>query len=142
MTKTHTIRNLGEMKAFAADLVARLSSRHILLLDGPMGAGKTQLTRFMVDALGGDEAVSPSFAIHNQYETSRGAIDHVDLYRLENEEELESTGFWDLFSSAQGLIIIEWAERLPRNSLPVSWKKTQLRLQILSADSRQITEED
>lgn len=127
------------MKAFAAGLVPSLGQKRILLLDGPMGAGKTQFTRFLLEALGGDETVSPSFAIHNQYSTSRGPVDHIDLYRLENEDDLESTGFWDLFSASQGLIIIEWAERLPAGSLPRTWQKTHLKFEITGTNSRKIT---
>ena len=134
----HEITDLAAMKAFATKLVQSLGQKRILLLDGPMGAGKTQFTRFLLEALGSDETVSPSFAIHNQYTTSRGPVDHVDLYRLESEDELESTGFWDLFSASSGLIIIEWAERLPANSLPRSWQKTHLKFEITGTNSRRV----
>lgn len=138
--KKHVINNLSELRSYAASLAARLGPRQILCLDGPMGAGKTQLTRFLLEELGSAEATSPSFAIHNEYTTSRGRVDHIDLFRLENEDELESTGFWDLFASSTGLIIIEWAERLPEAGLPVSWKKTTLRLCIEPSGTRVIEE--
>lgn len=138
---SHTIQDLDGLRKFAVGLAGNLSARHILLLDGPMGAGKTAFTRFLVEALGSTETVSPSFAIHNQYETKRGLVDHVDLYRLESEDDLESTGFWDLFASAEGLVIIEWAERLPKDSLPVSWKKTRLEFEITGPSCRRINED-
>ena len=107
-----------------------MPSRALLLLEGPMGVGKTQFTKFLLEALGSNDAVSPSFALHNSYETSRGEVDHLDLYRLESADDLESIGFWDLFESDERLILIEWPERLSefgvRQDLPRAWKKLTL----------------
>ncbi|MCM2280935.1 MAG: tRNA (adenosine(37)-N6)-threonylcarbamoyltransferase complex ATPase subunit type 1 TsaE [Bdellovibrionaceae bacterium] len=138
--KTHKIKTLEELRAFARDLIPRLTTRQVLLLDGPMGTGKTQLVRFLLEELGSDETASPSFAIHNEYETTRGRVDHIDLYRLESEDELESTGFWDLFSAPDGLIIIEWADRLPANHLPPRWSRLALRFSMRGGGEREVTE--
>ncbi len=138
--KTHRIESLEDLRAFAARLSGRMAGRQVLLLDGPMGAGKTQLTRFLLEELGSDEAVSPSFAIHNEYATPSGRVDHVDLFRLESEDELESTGFWDLFAARAGLVIIEWAERLPSAALPPSWARLRLRIKV-EADGARLIEE-
>lgn len=134
------IDTLESLRLFAKRLAGRLAKRQVLLLDGPMGAGKTQLTRFLLEELGSEETVSPTFAIHNEYATSRGRVDHVDLFRLENEDELESTGFWDLFAQSEGLVIIEWAERLPKDSLPRSWARMHLRLKVEPDGARVIEE--
>jgi len=64
---------------------------------------------------------SPSFAIHNQYMSEMGIVDHVDLYRLEDESDLESTGFWDLFAKEKGYIFVEWGDRLNKDLLPSHW---------------------
>jgi tRNA threonylcarbamoyladenosine biosynthesis protein TsaE len=110
--------------------------RHIVLLDGPMGAGKTQFTRFFMKALGSNETVSPSFAIHNSYETPVGTVEHFDLYRLENEDDLESTGFWDYFLNRKGIIVIEWASRLREAgleaALPRTWPKIWIAIELSS----------
>ncbi len=124
--KTHVIEDLAQLYQFAETVATRLTRRQVLLLNGPMGAGKTQFTKYLVSILGGDETVSPSFAIHNQYTTKAGLVDHVDLFRLENDDELESTGFWDLFSSPMGCIVIEWAERLHSDLLPRTWSCLEL----------------
>ena len=90
-----------------------------LLLYGPMGAGKTTLTRFLVRALpGGREAevASPSFTIANIYCTAP-VIHHFDLYRLENgacDEALEES-----FDAPAILTLVEWPERLAERDLPV-----------------------
>lgn len=134
------IANLDEMKAFAGE-VTSLAVGHrrlLVLLDGPMGAGKTQFTKFLIEALGGgDEANSPSFAIHNRYESIQGRgvgpVDHLDLFRLESEEDLESTGFWDFFREKQGIVIVEWAERLRElglaSHLPRTWPRLELKFE-------------
>ncbi|MCC7405003.1 MAG: tRNA (adenosine(37)-N6)-threonylcarbamoyltransferase complex ATPase subunit type 1 TsaE [Bdellovibrionales bacterium] len=123
MMKPRRIHNLGEyQKWVVSELVPSLGKREVLLLTGPVGVGKTQLVRFLVEALGARQACSPSFAIHNSYQVARGTVDHVDLYRLENDDDLESTGFWELFAQPEGLILIEWADRLDPEYLPPGWR--------------------
>lgn len=128
------IANLDALRSFAQEVSREPSARLLILLDGPMGAGKTQFTKFVLESLGSSETVSPSFAIHNSYETTRGVVHHLDLFRLENADDLESTGFWDLFEAAESWIIIEWAEKLEdfglRDQLPKSWKQMRLRITV------------
>ena len=91
----------------------------VLLLQGPLGAGKTTLARFLVRALpGGNEAevASPSFTIANIYCTAP-EIHHFDLYRLEtgtHDEALEES-----FDDSSVLTLVEWPERLAENDLPL-----------------------
>ena len=110
-------------------------NRLVVLLDGEMGAGKTQFTHFFVGALGGGETSSPSFAIHHSYPIGTRTLDHFDLFRLQSEDELEATGFWDFFRNQNGIIIIEWAERLRTlglyQHLPITWPKLQLNLEFV-----------
>jgi tRNA threonylcarbamoyladenosine biosynthesis protein TsaE len=71
---------------------------------------------------------SPTFAIHHRYENlSTGfGFDHVDLYRLESDDDLESTGFWDLFAPPKGLVVIEWSDRLAVDLLPLNWSQVKV----------------
>ena len=122
-TVNKNIESLDEYRQWIVeDVVPSLAPREVLLLKGPVGVGKTQVVRYLVAELGANEACSPSFAIHNRYDVRAGSVDHVDLYRLEDEEDLESTGFWDFFTQPEGLIVIEWAERLDENYLPPGWR--------------------
>lgn len=129
-TETHEIFSLSEMRNLAGAIARSLGPRVLLILNGPMGAGKTQFTRFLMEELGSDETCSPSFAIHNSYSSSRGAIEHLDLFRLESEEDLESTGFWDFFLEPKGVVIVEWGSRLEEmglgSSLPMTWPRIEL----------------
>ncbi|RKX46237.1 MAG: tRNA (adenosine(37)-N6)-threonylcarbamoyltransferase complex ATPase subunit type 1 TsaE [Thermotogae bacterium] len=92
-----------------------------LLLVGDLGAGKTTFTRGFARGLGVDERLvrSPSFAIMYIY-TGRLELIHVDLYRLNDPQEVFYTGVLDYFDSDEGVLVIEWADRLEDN-LPESW---------------------
>jgi len=93
--------------------------------------------------LGGHETASPSFAIHNSYEVARGTVEHFDLFRIENVNDLESTGFWDVFD-VKSCVVVEWAERLKEfgvaNQLPRAWKTRALKFSAESDGSRRIEE--
>ncbi len=100
-----------------------LGTKPIVLLIGDMGAGKTYIIKSFVRSLYGVLiASSPSYALHHQYQGvdvggGSFSIDHWDLYRLQNDEELESTAFWDLLQN-KNFIFIEWADRLSESDLP------------------------
>jgi len=82
----------------------------VLLLTGKLGAGKTCLAQGIATGLGTDEcALSPSFVIMRQLK-GRLPLYHIDLYRLENIEEIADLGLDDYFYG-QGLSVVEWAER-------------------------------
>lgn len=129
--KQVNIANLEDLRHWADEIAKTFKNKQIVLLSGPMGAGKTQLVKFFVQSYGGQEVSSPTFSIHHHYHTPRGPIEHFDLYRLENEDELESTGFWDFFANGEGLIFIEWAERISRHSLPLDWSVVEIALDFL-----------
>lgn len=139
----YEILGLEAMREFAHLIATQAGDRLLLLLNGPMGAGKTQFTRFFVEALGSDEASSPSFAIHNTYSTLAGPIDHMDLFRLESEDDLESTGFWDFFRERRGIVIVEWANRLHElgleAQLPRTWPTLEMTFEVPAVVSDQRT---
>jgi tRNA threonylcarbamoyladenosine biosynthesis protein TsaE len=133
LDESRVLKDIKELSAFASTLAKEIEAgKTLVLLSGPMGSGKTQLTKFILAALGdaGDEAASPTFAIHNSYRTSRGDLEHFDLFRLDTEDDLESTGFWDIVSAAKGIVIIEWANRLFELKLQSQLPSTCLRIDI------------
>jgi tRNA threonylcarbamoyladenosine biosynthesis protein TsaE len=116
-----TVKDEAELKVFLQSWLKTISKAQIVLLNGPMGAGKTRFVQLACQLLGAKETSSPSFAIHNEYKVANGCVDHLDLYRIEGEEDLESTGFWDLFEKSEGLIFIEWAEKLGSATFSKKW---------------------
>ena len=87
--------------------------KHIYLLHGNLGAGKTTWVKYLVSHLGGDarQVYSPTFSIVNTYEVNGNQIHHFDLYRLESLEEIEDIGFMEYIDSGN-LCIIEWPEKI------------------------------
>jgi tRNA threonylcarbamoyladenosine biosynthesis protein TsaE len=105
-----------------------------VLLIGNLGAGKTTLTKGIVEgrgAAGANEVSSPTFTLIHQY----GSVYHIDLYRLDEPREIESLGLDELFGSG-ALVLLEWAERFPQ-LMPAD--RTEIRLRALDDDSREIT---
>lgn len=106
-----------DTQAFGERLARSLDAGDVVLLRGDLGAGKTTLVRGMAGGLGADPDTvsSPTFALIQEYH-GRVTLYHVDLYRLERAEiergALDDLGLDELAS--QGVVVIEWAERLPR----------------------------
>jgi tRNA threonylcarbamoyladenosine biosynthesis protein TsaE len=103
------------MQALAAALAERLHGGDVVALSGGLGAGKTTFVRGIVRSLLGDDPVSsPTFTFRHRYEgPGLGfAVEHLDLYRLEDESELTELGLEEAFGPAI-LTVIEWPERAP-----------------------------
>lgn len=82
----------------------------IVAMSGQMGSGKTTLVQAIVSILGSDETVSsPTYGLVHEYNILNGKLIHMDLYRLEQESELEQLGFDDYLSTGN-LCLIEWPE--------------------------------
>lgn len=102
----------------AAHVLQRWKTPPPMLFYGDLGAGKTTLVSSLVRALpGGDKAEtsSPSFTLCNMYPTNP-PVAHFDLYRHENGSADES--LLDFLDGQRHLVLVEWAERLPRFALP------------------------
>jgi tRNA threonylcarbamoyladenosine biosynthesis protein TsaE len=113
-----------------------------VLLIGQLGAGKTTLAKGIVEGRGGtsaSEVSSPTFTLIHQYggETSE-PIYHIDLYRLDEQREVETLGLDELFAR-DSVVLLEWAERFPA-LLPS--KRVEIRLKALADDTREIAVTD
>lgn len=113
---------------FAANLAAQLRPPAVLALRGELGAGKTVLSRALIRMLAGHaslEVPSPTFTLLQIYDAARGfPVHHLDLYRLQDAEEIYDLGWDDLLQN--GVTLVEWPERLgallPRRRLEIIMK--------------------
>jgi len=111
--------SLSETEVIAEKVAEKVKNGGFLALYGGMGAGKTTFVRGLVKALIPeciDLVHSPTFAIVNEYRGEKMSIFHFDLYRLTDEDDLYSTGFYD-YGEQGALIITEWSE-LFEDSIP------------------------
>ena len=105
------LEDLAATRRLARALAMSLAVDDVLLMDGPLGAGKTTVVRLLVDALGGDPAQvsSPTYTLLHRYD-ARMPVVHVDAYRLGSAGDLMGLGFDEQMEGGVG--VIEWAERV------------------------------
>jgi tRNA threonylcarbamoyladenosine biosynthesis protein TsaE len=117
--------NASETFALGKQIGAQLSGGEILLLDGPLGAGKTVFVKGIAAALDIDpeEVTSPSFTLVNPY-AGRLPFFHIDLYRLdEGAAAAHAVDLEELLADEHAVVVIEWAERLGQYPLPANvWR--------------------
>ena len=129
----------AETRALGEKLASRLKAGDVVVLEGELGAGKSELARGIAKGLGVTETVtSPSFTILNVYESGRCPLYHFDWYRLESEEELYELGM-DEYLGGDGIAVVEWAERCP-DAVPEN--VLRIRLEVTGGESRRITVND
>jgi len=99
-------RQLGEI----------LEPGDLIFLRGDLGGGKTTFTQGIMAGLGHPEpreVTSPTYALHHRYRGGRLTVEHLDLYRIQNAQELEQQGVLDPLLHPGAVVVVEWAERLP-----------------------------
>jgi len=85
----------------------------LVVLRGELGAGKTTLVRGIAQALGApmDDVSSPTFTLVQEYRGRKTRLFHLDLYRLEEEREIEGIGLWELVDQPDALVLVEWGDK-------------------------------
>lgn len=123
-----------ETQALARGFAATLGAGAVLLISGPLGAGKTAFVRGLAEGLGIDpeDVSSPTFTLVHEYGGGRLPLHHADLYRL-GPAEAEALGL-DELGARDGVLVIEWPERLSR---PIPGARA-IRIDVLGEDRRRI----
>jgi len=107
-----SLPNLAATEALAKRLASVARPGDCILLEGPLGAGKTAFARAFLRAASGDPAMevpSPSFTLVQTYETDIGLVFHYDLWRLEGSASLAELDWED---ALDGITLVEWPDRL------------------------------
>lgn len=115
MTGKYLCSTPDETFELGAEIGRGLIGGDIVLLSGGLGAGKTLLTKGILDALGFDvdEVTSPSFSLVNLYKTPKFDVYHIDLWRLDaTSDPANAVGLEDVLDEPSSVTIIEWADRL------------------------------
>jgi tRNA threonylcarbamoyladenosine biosynthesis protein TsaE len=110
--QTFVTRSEEETFRLAECLASGFSGKEVVLLFGELGAGKTVFAKGIASGAGVRDihrVCSPSFTLVNIYD-GRHRIFHIDLYRLEREAEVQDLGWEDYLG--EGIVIVEWAEKL------------------------------
>jgi len=108
---TAEVRSEAASAKLAGQFAKQLEAPFVIYLQGDLGAGKTLFTRAYVHALGFEGYVkSPSYGLLETYEVAGKVVLHLDLYRIEDPEELEYLAIRDLFGQ-KTVLMVEWPER-------------------------------
>jgi tRNA threonylcarbamoyladenosine biosynthesis protein TsaE len=104
-------KNIKDLTNIANTIISKFPEERIFLFEGNLGSGKTTLIKEIIKQLSSDdEAISPTFAILNVYQSQEhGELYHFDLYRIKDEEELLEIGFEDYVLSGN-YCFIEWPQ--------------------------------
>ena len=98
-----------------ASLIKGFKNSVLINLIGNLGAGKTTFVRGLIQELGFDEFVkSPTFTIVESYESDNLKVFHFDLYRIEDDKELQAIGVEDYLTEENAITLVEWPEKSKR----------------------------
>jgi tRNA threonylcarbamoyladenosine biosynthesis protein TsaE len=142
-----------ETIAKGREIAERLRPPVLVLLRGDLGSGKTMLAKGIISGLGAareEEVTSPTFNLVHEFQSHGRArsnpadpgrhpwkVYHVDLYRVENFQGLESLGLEDALAE-KAIILIEWPERF---TLRTDWPVVEIRLEHVNGDARRMVVE-
>ncbi len=130
-----------ETKSIAKQIAKSCKAPSVLLIYGDLGAGKTMFVRGFAEGLGIQKTVaSPSYTYLRTYPFGRGkTLYHFDLYLLSEKKGDTSSLFFDeALRDSNGIIIVEWADYLPKEKLPA----TRITISVAPDSSRKISVTD
>lgn len=116
-----------ETKSLAKKLAKKF--RGVIALSGELGTGKTVFVQGFAKGLGiKEKIISPTFVLIRQHKIPSGStLYHVDLYRLDEQKNIEELGLKELWFNPKNIVLIEWAEKaekyLPKNTIWISFER-------------------
>ncbi len=132
------IHSLDDYGAIVKILKPLFGTKTCVLLKGNLAAGKTTLVQKICDSYGLQFVSSPTFSLHQVYSSEQITVDHFDLYRLQNADDIETSGLWDVLAKSKALIFIEWSERISATDLPPDFKIFEIEIIKLNDDQRSV----
>lgn len=125
----HEVPDEAAVSALARNFASQVQSPLVIFLIGDLGAGKTTFARAFIQALGYESYVkSPTYGLLESYSVGGKAILHLDLYRIEDPEELDYLALRDLFDE-DTVLLVEWPEKghlhLPHPDLSLLFGETE-----------------
>lgn len=131
------LADLTDTEALAREVVARSRSGDLLVLTGPLGAGKTTLTQAIARQLGSTATVtSPTYTLVHEYPTAAGLLVHIDAYRLSNAADVDRLGLDDYLERAR-LTVVEWGVGLLELHPDALWLELGFAARAERADSEE-----
>ena len=123
MKETYISYSAADTEKIANDFAKKLKTNDFVAMYGDLGAGKTAFTRGLCAHLVPDEYISsPTYTIVNEYIGEENKVCHFDMYRITDEDDLYSIGFYDYTDC---IIICEWCENI-EYSLPQAYYKVTI----------------
>ena len=133
-------KSAQETAALGEKLANNLKEGAVVCLYGELGSGKTVFVQGLAKGLGIKERIlSPTFVMVRSYALCAmryTTFYHIDLYRIENEKDIEGLGLEEIWNDPKNIVAIEWAEKI-KNILPK--KRVDIHFKYLNNNQRQIT---
>lgn len=130
-------KSVSETEEFAAQFSKRLKAGEALALCGELGSGKTAFVRGLFTGLGGHgdyHVTSPTFTLLHEYPTKKGALIHLDLYRLASARDFYEAGLAESIEG-KGFAVVEWGNKFEELKTLFAY---QLHFKIISENERKI----
>lgn len=140
--KIFTTNSDVETEKLGEGIGRSLRSKTLLLLSGDLGSGKTTFVKGLAVGVGVKKRItSPTFTLLKSYPaSSRITLNHIDLYRFSNKNQIKSLGLEDIINNENSITVIEWAEKITNNFIKLD-KLLQIRrinFKYISENQREI----
>lgn len=132
--KEYISKSEKDTEQIALSFITEINQGDVVILNGPLGSGKTFFVKKIAEYFKISNTSSPTFAIVNEYLGDKKLF-HFDFYRINSINELHDIGFEDYLSDSEAITFIEWGELFPE-ILPQS--RYEIQIDLNEDDSRKI----